>query len=110
VALARFLGAEALVSLLDEPTRGIDVGSKVEIYRLIDALARQGKGVVMVSSYLPELFGMCDSLYVMARGRLSRKYPIGEIDPDGVMALATGIGRDDNSNQAIRPVFNHRAN
>lgn len=115
VALARLLGAEALVSLLDEPTRGIDVGSKVEIYRLIDALAREGKGVVMVSSYLPELFGMCDSLYVMARGRLSRKYPIHEIDPDGVMALATGLSKgdnskEDNSNPRVRPVFHNRKN
>ncbi len=115
VALARLLGAEALVSLLDEPTRGIDVGSKVEIYRLIDALAREGKGVVMVSSYLPELFGMCDSLYVMARGRLSRKYPIHEIDPDGVMALATGLSKgdnskEDNSNPRVRPVFQNRKN
>ncbi|NPU98850.1 MAG: sugar ABC transporter ATP-binding protein [Candidatus Omnitrophica bacterium] len=115
VALARLLGAEALVSLLDEPTRGIDVGSKVEIYRLIDALAREGKGVVMVSSYLPELFGMCDSLYVMARGRLSRKYTIHEIDPDGVMALATGLSKgdnskEDNSNPRVRPVFQNRKN
>ena len=94
VAIARLLGADTVIPLLDEPTRGIDVGSKVEIYRLIDALANEGKGVVMVSSYLPELFGMCDSLYVMARGRLSRKYPIDEIDADGVMALATGVTKD----------------
>ena len=91
VALARLLGADIQALLLDEPTRGIDVGSKVEIYRIVNTLAEQGKGVVMVSSYLPELFGMCDSLYVMSRGRLSRKYPIEEINEDGVMALATGF-------------------
>lgn len=91
VALARLLGAETQVLLLDEPTRGIDVGSKVEIYKLIDELACEGHGIVMVSSYLPELFGMCDSLYVMFRGRLSRKYGIDEINEDGVMALATGL-------------------
>ena len=92
VALARLLGADARVLLLDEPTRGIDVGSKVEIYKLIDALAAEGKGILMVSSYLPELFGMCDSLCVMARGRLSRKFAVNEIDADGVMALATAVG------------------
>lgn len=90
-AIARLVGADAAALLLDEPTRGVDVGSKVEIYRIVDQLAREGKAVLMVSSYLPELFGMCDSLYVMARGRLSRKYAIDEIDSDGVMALATGV-------------------
>ncbi len=94
VALARLLGADTKILLLDEPTRGIDVGSKVEIYKLIDSLAREGHGIVMVSSYLPELFGMCDSLYVMFRGELSRKFAIHEINEDGVMALATGLSED----------------
>lgn len=94
VAIARLVGAEAKVLLLDEPTRGVDVGSKVEIYRIIDELVKQGKSVVMVSSYLPELFGMCDSIYVMAKGQLSKKYAINEIDEDGVMALATGVKAD----------------
>ncbi len=96
VALARLLGADARVLLLDEPTRGIDVGSKAEIYKIITALAEEGKAIVMVSSYLPELFGMCDSLYVMTRGKLSRKYKTGEIDADDVMALATGITEEIN--------------
>ena len=100
VAIARMVGADACVLLLDEPTRGVDVGSKVEIYRIIDQLAREGKAILMVSSYLPELFGMCDSLYVMARGMLSRKYPIDEIDSDGVMALATGL-----SEEVVRPAI-----
>ena len=68
VALARLLHQEADVLLLDEPTRGIDVGSKAEIYRLIGELAARGKAVVVVSSYLPELFGVCDRLAVMSRG------------------------------------------
>ncbi len=91
VALARLLGAEAKTLLLDEPTRGIDVGSKAEIYKVIDALAVGGKAVVMVSSYLPELLGMCDSIYVMHNGALSKKYPINEINADKIMALATGL-------------------
>ena len=59
--------------LLDEPTRGIDVGDKAEIYRLIGELARAGKAVLFVSSYLPELLGVCDRIAVMSRGRLGRR-------------------------------------
>ena len=72
MALARLLHQEADVLLLDEPTRGIDVGSKAEIYRLIGELAAQGKAIVMVSSYLPELFGICDRLAVMTPRRPER--------------------------------------
>jgi ribose transport system ATP-binding protein len=90
VALARLLHQEADVLLLDEPTRGVDVGSKAEIYRLIGELAAQGKAVLFVSSYLPELLGVCDRLAVMARGRLSDVRPVGEWDADEVMACATG--------------------
>ena len=90
VALARLLHQEADVLLLDEPTRGIDVGSKAEIYRLIGELAARGKAILMVSSYLPELFGICDRLAVMARGTLSAARPIGEWTEHGVMEVATG--------------------
>jgi ribose transport system ATP-binding protein len=90
VALARLLHQEADVLLLDEPTRGVDVGSKAEIYRLIGELAAQGKGVLFVSSYLPELLGVCDRLAVMRRGRLSAARPVGEWTPEQVMAYATG--------------------
>ncbi|HVW24085.1 MAG TPA: sugar ABC transporter ATP-binding protein [Polyangiaceae bacterium] len=71
VALARLLDRGLDILLLDEPTRGIDVGSRAEIYRLIDALAREGKAIVLVSSYLPELLGLADRIAVMHRGRLS---------------------------------------
>jgi ribose transport system ATP-binding protein len=90
VALARLLHQQADVLLLDEPTRGIDVGSKVEIYRLIGELAAQGKAIVMVSSYLPELLGICDRLAVMTRGVLSEARPIGEWTEHQVMEVATG--------------------
>jgi ribose transport system ATP-binding protein len=90
VALARLLHQRADVFLLDEPTRGIDVGSKAEIYRLVGDLAAQGKAVLMVSSYLPELFGICDRLAVMSRGRLSPARPVAEWTPEQVMAFATG--------------------
>jgi ribose transport system ATP-binding protein len=90
VALARLLHHDVDVLLLDEPTRGIDVGSKAEIYRLIDQLAKQGKAVLMVSSYLPELLGVCDRVAVMCRGHLHPAKPVGEIDEHSVMREATG--------------------
>lgn len=90
VALARLLHHDVDVLLLDEPTRGIDVGSKAEIYRLIDDLAGRGKAVLVVSSYLPELLGICDRVAVMCRGHLGPARPVGEIDERRVMAEATG--------------------
>jgi ribose transport system ATP-binding protein len=90
VALARLLHQEAEVLLLDEPTKGIDIGSKVEIYRAIVDRASRGAGVVMVSSYLPELFGVCHSLAVMSRGRLTAARPIDEWTPESVMEAAIG--------------------
>ncbi|HKB02022.1 MAG TPA: ATP-binding cassette domain-containing protein, partial [Gemmataceae bacterium] len=92
VALARLLHQQADILLLDEPTRGVDVGSKAEIYRLVGNLAASGKAVLLVSSYLPELFGVCDRLAVMTRGRLSPARPTAEWTPDSVMAVATGSG------------------
>ena len=70
VAIARLLSDGAEVLLLDEPTRGIDVGARVEVYGLLDKLAMEGKAILMVSSYLPELLGVCDRLAVMHRGAL----------------------------------------
>ena len=90
VALARLLHQEADVLFLDEPTKGIDIGSKVEIYRAIVACATRGAGVVMVSSYLPELFGVCHSLAVMSRGRLTPARPIDAWTPESVMEAAIG--------------------
>src|SRR6266850_937252 len=90
VALARLLHQEADVLLLDEPTRGIDIGSKVQVYETIARCAAANKAVLMVSSYLPELFGMCDRLAVMSRGRLSEARPIDEWTPESVMQAAIG--------------------
>jgi ribose transport system ATP-binding protein len=90
VALARLLHQQADVLLLDEPTRGVDVGSKAEIYRLVGELAAQGKGILFVSSYLPELLGVCDTLAVMTRGRLSPVRPVEQWRAEEVLAYATG--------------------
>ncbi len=70
VALARLLHQEADILLLDEPTRGIDVVSKSQIYQWIGQLASQGKAVLFVSSYFPELLGICDRIAVFYRGRI----------------------------------------
>ena len=90
VVVARLLHQDADVLLLDEPTRGIDIGSKAQVYETIAACAAHNKAVLMVSSYLPELFGMCDRLAVMSRGRLSEARPIGDWTPESVLAAAVG--------------------
>ena len=90
VIVARLLHQDADVLLLDEPTRGIDIGSKAQVYETIAACAAQNKAVLMVSSYLPELFGMCDRLAVMSRGRLSEVKPIDEWTPESVLQAAIG--------------------
>ncbi|MFM8271469.1 MAG: sugar ABC transporter ATP-binding protein [Gemmata sp.] len=90
VALARLFHQRAEVLLLDEPTKGVDVGSKSDIYRQIGAAAATGKAVLVVSSYLPELFGVCDTLAVMCKGKLSAVRPVGEWTPQQVIAAATG--------------------
>ena len=92
VVVARLLHQEAEVLLLDEPTRGIDIGSKAQVYETIAECAAQNKAVLMVSSYLPELFGMCDRLAVMSRGRLSEAKPIDEWTPESVLQAAIGSG------------------
>ena len=88
-AFARLLHHDVDVLLLDEPTRGVDVGSKVEVYRVIGELAATGKAVLLVSSYLPELFGICDRLCVMHRGVLGPTRPIEDWTEEEVMSEAT---------------------
>jgi ribose transport system ATP-binding protein len=92
VAVARLAHQDPQVLLLDEPTRGVDVGSKVQIYEAIHAWAAEGRAVLMVSSYLPELFGMCDRIAVMRRGRLSAARPTAEWTPESVLEEAIGGG------------------
>jgi len=90
VALGRLLHHEAKILLLDEPTRGIDVGSKAEIYKLMGELAAQGTAIVFVSSYLPELLGVCDTIGVMCRGVLSSLKPAGEWTEHRIISAAIG--------------------
>ena len=89
VILGRWLLTEPEVLLLDEPTRGIDVGAKYEIYQLIINLAEQGKSVIMVSSEMPELLGVCDRIIVMSGGKLAGELSREEADQEKIMSLAT---------------------
>jgi ribose transport system ATP-binding protein len=93
VALARLLAADADVLLLDEPTRGVDVAAKAEIYALIEDFARgseRQRAVLVVSSYLPELLGLCDAIAVMERGQLRARRPVSELDEASVLREALG--------------------
>jgi len=90
VLFGRLLQSGAEVVFLDEPTRGVDVQSKMQIYRLIDDLAQQKKAVLVVSSYVPELLGVCDRIAVMFRGELGAAKPVNEWTEQSILAEATG--------------------
>jgi ribose transport system ATP-binding protein len=90
VVLAKWLFTESRVLIFDEPTRGIDVGAKVEIYKLMNELVRQGVCILMISSELPEVLGMCDRVLVMHEGRLAGTLNRGEASQEAIMRLATG--------------------
>jgi ribose transport system ATP-binding protein len=90
VALARLLEHPARILLLDEPTRGIDVGSKAQVYEIIGRLAAAGKSVILVSSYLPELLGLCDTIGVMRRGELVAVRPRAEWTEPELLSWAVG--------------------
>ena len=79
--------------LMDEPTRGIDVGAKYEIYRLMIELARKGKALLMVSSELPELLGMCDRIYVLSQGRITGELNRENFSAEQIMHYAIGTDR-----------------
>ncbi|MGW1716127.1 multiple monosaccharide ABC transporter ATP-binding protein [Streptomyces sp. NPDC002156] len=89
VVLSKWIFAGPEVLILDEPTRGIDVGAKFEIYTVIDKLAAEGKAVVFISSELPELLGMCDRIYTMAAGRLTGEVPRAEATQEVLMRQMT---------------------
>ena len=87
VVLSKWLFADPQVLILDEPTRGIDVGAKFEIYQIMNDLAAQGRGVVMISSEMPELLGMCDRIYVMNEGRILGELSRAEATQERIMAM-----------------------
>jgi ribose transport system ATP-binding protein len=94
VLLSRLLETKPKVLILDEPTRGVDIGAKSEIYRLIDSLARNGVGVIVISSELPEVVGICDRVLVMREGRLAGEvggagHPA--VTQENIITIATGV-------------------
>ncbi|GAA3732014.1 sugar ABC transporter ATP-binding protein [Salinactinospora qingdaonensis] len=94
VVLARWLAVQPRVLLLDEPTRGVDIGAKHEIYKIIDRLAKEGVAVLMISSDLPEVLGISDRILVMRNGRLAGEFDHDEATEETVMLYATGVAGD----------------
>jgi putative multiple sugar transport system ATP-binding protein len=89
VVLSKWIYSDPDVLILDEPTRGIDVGAKYEIYTIINRLAAEGKGIIVISSELPELLGICDRIYALSEGRITGELPIEEATPEAVLKLMT---------------------
>lgn len=90
VVLAKWLATEPKVLILDEPTRGVDVGAKAEIYSIIDDLARKGMAVIMISSELPEIINICDRAYVVSQGRITGELNREDFSQERIMHYATG--------------------
>ena len=89
VVLSKWIYSDPDVLILDEPTRGIDVGAKYEIYTIINKLAAEGKGIIVISSELPELLGICDRIYALSEGRITGELPIEDATPEAVLTLMT---------------------
>jgi putative multiple sugar transport system ATP-binding protein len=92
VVLAKWLFSDPTVLILDEPTRGIDVGAKFEIYTLIAKLAEEGRSIVMISSEMPELLGMCDRIYVMSAGSFVAEFPVAEATQERILRAIVKSG------------------
>ncbi len=90
VVIARWLATNPKVLILDEPTRGIDVGAKAEVHALIARLAEDGVAILMISSELPEILGMSHRVLVMREGRIVADLPRAEADEERIMTAATG--------------------
>jgi ribose transport system ATP-binding protein len=90
VVLAKWLCRDADILIFDEPTRGIDVGAKVEIYQLINRLVAAGKAILLISSDLPEVLGMSDRVLVMHRGRITGEFTAADARPEAVLQCALG--------------------
>lgn len=94
IAIARWLALQPRVLILDEPTRGIDVGAKAEIHALMSRLAKQGMGILMISSELPEILGVSDRIIVMHEGRIAAEFARGEATQEAIMLAATGANHE----------------
>jgi ribose transport system ATP-binding protein len=90
VILAKWLATNADVLILDEPTKGIDIGAKTEIYKLLEKLVADGKSIIMVSSELPEVMGMCDRVVIMRGGRIVNTVQRKDFSENYIISLAVG--------------------
>ena len=90
MSVAKWLAIQPRILIVDEPTRGIDVGAKQEIYAEINRLAKEGMAIVLVSSELPEVLGLSDRVIVLHEGRVTGEFTRSEATPEKVMAAATG--------------------
>lgn len=90
VVLGKWLAVAPKVIIIDEPTRGIDVGTKSEVHALMDRLANQGHAILMISSELPEILGMSDRIYVMHEGEVAGEFPRG-VSSEDVLRCAMGV-------------------
>jgi rhamnose transport system ATP-binding protein len=95
VVLAKWLATEPTLLIIDEPTRGIDIGTKAEVHRLLSDLAGQGLAILMISSELPEVLGMADRVLVVREGEITADLDRSEADPESVMRAATGAAHVD---------------
>ena len=89
VVLSKWLAGDPKVLILDEPTRGIDVGAKAEIYAIIDGLAARGVSIIIISSELPEIINMCNRCYVMCEGRITGELEESDFTQEAMMHLMT---------------------
>ena len=89
MSVAKWLFVAPDILILDEPTRGIDVGAKFEIYTIMTKLVEEGMSIIMISSELPEVLGMSDRVYIVSSGRISGELPIEEATQEKIMHLAT---------------------
>ena len=95
VVLSKWLARESDIFLFDEPTRGIDVGGKVEIYQLMNRLTSSGAAILMISSELPEILGMSDRILVMRNGRIRAEFAARETTQQAILSAALGQDRED---------------
>ena len=96
VVLSKWMFSEPDILILDEPTRGIDVGAKFEIYTIINELVEQGEGVIVICSELPEILGMCDRVYIMNEGKIIGEMDIKNASQEEIMKCIVKDKKEDN--------------
>jgi rhamnose transport system ATP-binding protein len=95
IVLAKWLARKPTLLIVDEPTRGIDVGTKAEVHRLLSDLANEGVAILMISSELPEVLGMADRVIVLFEGRVAAEFPRSEASEVSIMRAAAGFGSEE---------------